>query len=694
MCSPVHFGKQVKRNSLTSPFPQSSPPSTPTPKSSNNIILAVPFNCMEPKPENGGSDPMETLPEMSDPQNTAVLAYPVQANSQSVYQRTLYPITLKFEEVVYKVNLDRKESCWGSWTSREKTILNGITGIVSPGEILAMLGPSGSGKTTLLTALGGRLNGKLSGKITYNGQPFSGTIKRRTGFVAQDDVLYPHLTVTETLFFTALLRLPNSLTQEEKAQHVENVITELGLTRCRNSMIGGPLFRGISGGEKKRVSIGQEMLINPSLLLLDEPTSGLDSTTAQRILNTVKKLASGGRTVVTTIHQPSSRLYHMFDKVVLLSEGSPIYYGPASTALEYFSSINFSTSMTVNPADLLLDLANGIAPDSKQATEQGENAEREQKLVKETLISAYDKNISTRLKAELCDANNYNYARDGSKRHDMKSEQWCTSWWHQFKVLLQRGLRERRFEAFNRLRIFQVISVAVLGGLLWWHTPTSHIEDRIALLFFFSVFWGFYPLYNAVFTFPQERRMLIKERSSGMYHLSSYFLARTVGDLPLELALPTAFVCIIYWMGGLKPEPATFIFSLLVVLYAVLVSQSLGLAIGAILMDIKQATTLASVTTLVFLIAGGYYVQQIPPFIVWLKYLSYSYYCYKLLLGVQYNEDDYYECSKGVMCRVGDFPAVKSMGLNHLWVDVAIMGLMLVGYRLVAYLALHRVRLR
>lgn len=261
-------------------------------------------------------------------------------------------------------------------------------------------------------------------------------------------------------------------------------------------------------------------------------------------------------------------------------------------------------------------------------------------------------------------------------------------------VLLQRGLRERRYEAFNRLRIFQVISVAVLGGLLWWHTPTSHIEDRIALLFFFSVFWGFYPLYNAVFTFPQERRMLIKERSSGMYRLSSYFLARTFGDLPLELALPTAFVIIIYWMGGLKPDPITFILSLLVVLYNVLVSQSLGLAIGAILMDIKQATTLASVTTLVFLIAGGYYVQQIPPFIVWLKYLSYSYYCYKLLLGIQYSEDDYYECSKGVFCRVVDFPAVKSVGLNHLWIDVCIMALMLVGYRLVAYLALHRVQLR
>ncbi|KAH9739613.1 ABC transporter G family member 14 [Citrus sinensis] len=574
-----------------------------------------------------------------EPQNKPALAVAVQPKSQlaGLHQLILSPITLKFEDVVYKVKLEQPIGfCTGTgtWGAKEKTILKGITGMVCPGELLAMLGPSGSGKTTLLSALGGRLHGKLTGKITYNDQPFSGSIKRRTGFVAQNDILYPHLTVTETLLFTALLRLPNSLTYTEKYQHVEQVIAELGLTRCRNSMIGGPLVRGISGGEKKRVSIAQEMLINPCLLLLDEPTSGLDSTTAQRILTTIKRLANSGRTIITTIHQPSSRLYHMFDKVVLLSEGSLIYNGPASTALEYFSSIGFSTSVTVNPADLLLDLAN---------------------------------------------------------ENGRKAEQWSTSWWHQFKVLLQRGVRERRFEAFNKLRIFQVISVAVLGGLLWWHTPTSHIEDRVALLFFFSVFWGFYPLYNAVFTFPQERTMLIKERSSGMYRLSSYFLARTFGDLPLELALPTAFVFIIYWMGGLKADPVTFILSLLAVLYSVLVAQGLGLAIGAILMDVKQATTLASVTTLVFLMAGGYYVQQIPPFIIWLKYLSYSYYCYKMLLGIQYDDDDYYECSKGELCRVADYPAVRSMGLNNLWADVCIMALMLVGYRLIAYMALRRV---
>ncbi|KAG5589237.1 hypothetical protein H5410_039751 [Solanum commersonii] len=650
------------------------------------------LHCVTPKPENGGTDLMEAStnsPNLSKQYDKSCLAFPVQIKSQqSFLQKAMYPVTLKFEEIVYKISQENKGMCCGGPSNtKEKTILNGVTGTVYPGEMLAMLGPSGSGKTTLLTALGGRLSGKLSGKITYNSQPFSGSIKRRTGFVSQDDALYPHLTVIETLLFTALLRLPQSLDRDEKVRHVEHVIAELGLNKCRNSMIGGPLFRGISGGEKKRVSIGQEMLINPSLLLLDEPTSGLDSTTALRIINTVKRLASGGRTVITTIHQPSSRLYYMFDKVVLLSEGCPIYYGPASTALEYFSLLVFPyPSLSIQLISCSISRMNG--------NDQGDSIEQEKKLVREALISAYEKNISTRLKSEVCSLDNssYSYTKDVSTRNAVKLEQWCTSWMHQFKVLLMRGLRERRHESFNRLRIFQVISVAFLAGLLWWHTPTSHIEDRIAMLFFFAVFWGFYPLYNAVFTFPQERRMLIKERSSGMYRLSSYFLAKTMGDLPLELALPTAFTFILYWMGGLKPDPTTFILSLLVVLYNVLVSQSLGLAFGALLMDVKQATTLASVTTLVFLIAGGYYIQQIPPFIVWLKYLSYSYYSYKLLLGVQYNDNDYYECSKGVYCQVANLPAIESVGLNNMWIDVSVMAVMLVGYRVVAYLALTRVR--
>jgi len=214
---------------------------------------------------------------------------------------------------------------------------------------------------------------------------------------------------------------------------------------------------------------------------------------------------------------------------------------------------------------------------------------------------------------------------------------------------------------------------------------------QVGLLFFFSIFWGFFPLFNAIFAFPLDRPILIKEISSGMYHLSSYYVARIVGDLPMELVLPTIFVTISYWMGGLKPSLVTFVFTLLIMLFNVLVSQGIGLALGAILMDAKQATTLASVTMLVFLLAGGYYIQQIPFFISWLKYISFSHYCYKLLVGVQYSINEVYECGPGLHCKTRDFPAIKCLGLDNLWKDVVVLTIMLIGYRVVAYLALKKV---
>lgn len=617
-----------------------------------------------------------------------------------------FPLVLKFEDVVYKVKVGQSGSGEG-WCSRlssaiggvgsagnkkkpssapvrawEKTIISGMSGVVRPGEMLAMLGPSGSGKTTLLTALGGRqTTGHLSGKITYNGHPFSGPVKRRTGFVTQHDVLYPHLTVSETLWYTALLRLPRTLSAAEKRAQAESVAHELGLgPKVAHSMVGGVRgVRGLSGGERKRVSIGLEMLVDPSLLLLDEPTSGLDSTTAARIVGTLRRVAhggggGGGRTVVVTIHQPSSRLYHMFDKVILLSaDGRPIYYGRAADALEYF--------------------AGGTAA----ALLHGSN-ESEQKEVRAKLSAAYERHIAPAVNLDICSSTDptAGAATGGPTRRRHGGGEWTAGWWAQFSVLLRRGLKERRHESFNKLRIFQVLSVASLAGLLWWRTPASHLQDRTALIFFFSVFWGFFPLYNAVFVFPLERPFLLKERSSGMYRLSSYFAARTAADLPMELGLPTAFVLILYWMGGLDPRPASFLLSLLVVLYSVLVAQSLGLAVGAVLMDVKQGTTLASVITMVFLIAGGYYVQHIPPFVGWLRWLNYSFYCYRLLLGIQFPDGGgYYECgSRGAMCPVAEFPAIKAVGLENHWVDVCVMALLLVGYRVVAYLALDRLQPR
>lgn len=161
----------------------------------------------------------------------------------------------------------------------------------------------------------------------------------------------------------------------------------------------------------------------------------------------------------------------------------------------------------------------------------------------------------------------------------------------------------------------------------------------------------------------------------------------------MELILPTIFIIIAYWMGGLKPDAMSFILTLLVILYNVLVSQGVGLALGAALMEVKQATTLASVTMLTFLLAGGYYIQKIPAFIAWLKYISFSYYCYKLLLSVQYKEDETFDCGGRRICRVSEYPSIKAVGLGIQAIDLIALGIMLVGYRLLAYAALRRVKL-
>ncbi|KAK9092666.1 hypothetical protein Syun_027577 [Stephania yunnanensis] len=555
---------------------------------------------------------------------------PQNRTSLTIFNEAKLPITLEFKDIVYKVGIKKGGERWfcgkdlrGS--EQERVILKGVTGAVLPGEMLAMLGPSGSGKTTLLTALGGRLGGHLTGTIAFNGRPFSNVIKRSTGFVTQDDVLYPHLTVEETLVFTALLRLPNRLSKDMKVMQAKAVMNQLGLTKCKNTIIGGIFTRGISGGERKRVSIGQELLINPSLLLLDEPTSGLDSTTAERIVGTVSDLARGGRTLVMTIHQPSSRLFYMFHKVLLLSDGSPLYFGKGTNAIEYFSSIGYSPSVSMNPSDFILDLANGVSDHSD-----------DQVMVKQALALAYKNNLDENLKEEMQEKKNT------LSEHNLKDKEfgsWSTTWLQQFSVLLKRGLKERRHESFSFPDGFPSISCC------------SHL-------------WA------------------------SMVEINS---PTGSGDLPMELALPTVFVTITYWMAGLKPNAANFFETLFVLLFSVLSSQGLGLAIGAIMSDLRSATTLGGIIILSFNLVGGFFVAHVPNFMRWVQYISYNSHSYRLLLASQYKPDDVYECDPNASCRVDSIPIIKMVGINKKASSFAALAVMFLGYRLIAYFALRRI---
>ncbi|KAJ9693830.1 hypothetical protein PVL29_009675 [Vitis rotundifolia] len=606
---------------------------------------------------------------------------------QKIQAEPTLPIYLKFKDVTYKVILK------GIRTNVEKEILNGITGSVNPGEVLALMGPSGSGKTTLLNLLGGRLNQPTAGgSVTYNDQPYSKSLKSKIGFVTQDDVLFPHLTVRETLTYAARLRLPKTLTKQQKEKRAVDVIYELGLDRCQDTMIGGSFVRGVSGGERKRVCIGNEIIINPSLLFLDEPTSGLDSTTALRIVQMLHDIAEAGKTVITTIHQPSSRLFHKFDKLILLGKGNLLYFGKASGAMEYFSSIGCSPLITMNPAEFLLDLANGNINDvsipseleDKVHTENSETETRNGKPspadVQEYLVEAYETRVADQEKKKLM----IPIPIDEELKAKVCSpkREWGASWWEQYSILFRRGLKERRHDYFSWLRVTQVASTATILGLLWWQSESTNpkgLQDQAGLLFFIAVFWGFFPVFTAIFTFPQERAMLSKERAADMYRLSAYFVARTTSDLPLDLLLPVLFLIIVYFMAGLRMDAGSFFLTMLTVFLCIVAAQGLGLAIGATLMDLKRATTLASVTVMTFMLAGGYFVKKVPIFISWIRYISFNYHTYKLLLKVQYEHIT---------------PNVNGMKIDGGLKEVSALVAMVFGYRLLAYISLRRMKLQ
>ncbi|KAM0853000.1 hypothetical protein ACQ4PT_051372 [Festuca glaucescens] len=546
--------------------------------SSASLGFSFTFTGFTPPPQHEFNMGSADLAPFSDDDIDLEAAATTRRRKNLMTEPTL-PIYLKFAEVKYKVVVK----------GAEREILSGISGSACPSEVLALMGPSGSGKTTLLSMLGGRAAAD-EGCISYNDEPFGKSLKRRIGFVTQDDVLFTHLTVRETLTYAALLRLPRTMTREQKKEQALDIIYELGLERCQDTMIGGSFVRGVSGGERKRVCIGNEIIINPSLLFLDEPTSGLDSTTALRIIQLLHDIAETGKTVITTIHQPSSRLFHKFDKLILLGRGSLLYFGKTSEAMPYFQSIGCSPLIAMNPAEFLLDLANGNTNDVSVPSELDDKVHMENQNLQDTnskvdfrpsaqdvheyLVDSYESRVAykekKKLLAPLPISDDMKATITSSKR------EWGTNWCQQYSILFCRGLKERRHDYLSWMRITQVIATSIILGLLWWHSdPTTPkgLQDQAGLLFFIAVFWGFFPVFTAIFTFPQERAMLNKERAVDMYKLSAYFLARTTSDLPLDLFLPVIFMVIVYFMAGLKASASHFFLSMLTVFLSIIAAQ-------------------------------------------------------------------------------------------------------------------------
>ncbi|CAN1157405.1 ABC transporter G family member STR2 [Linum perenne] len=262
---------------------------------------------------------------------------------------------LEFTDLTYTVTTKKKLE--GKWVSKDVDLLNKITGYAPKGCITAVMGPSGAGKSTLLDGLAGRIaSGSLKGKVSLDGRLMSpGLIKRTSAYVMQDDRLFPMLTVYETLLFAADFRL-GAIPIYEKKDRVEKLIEQLGLSSTRNTYIGDEGTRGVSGGERRRVSIGVDIIHGPSLLFLDEPTSGLDSTSAHSVIEKVRGIAESGSTVILTIHQPSSRILLLLDHLIILARGQLMFQGSPRDVSLHLGRMGKKVPKGENSIEFLIDI--------------------------------------------------------------------------------------------------------------------------------------------------------------------------------------------------------------------------------------------------------------------------------------------------------------------------------------------------
>ncbi|GAU35357.1 hypothetical protein TSUD_337490 [Trifolium subterraneum] len=318
----------------------------------------------------------ELLKRVEDAQNDNNIAdephHILDVSSSSSSSTTLPPpFFLSFTNLTYSVKLKSKVSCFSSKQNSlstdpeaetnptgTKILLNDISGETRDGEIMAVLGASGSGKSTLIDALADRISKEsLKGTVTLNGDVLESSLQKViSAYVMQDDLLFPMLTVEETLMFSAEFRLPRSLSKSKKKARVQALIDQLGLRNAATTVIGDEGHRGVSGGERRRVSIGTDIIHDPIILFLDEPTSGLDSTSAYMVVKVLQRIAQSGSIVIMSVHQPSYRILGLLDRLIFLSHGQTVYSGSPVNLPNFFSEFGHPIPGNENRTEFALDL--------------------------------------------------------------------------------------------------------------------------------------------------------------------------------------------------------------------------------------------------------------------------------------------------------------------------------------------------
>lgn len=635
------------------------------------------------------------------------------------------PATLTFENVSYEV--------------KGKKILNGVSGIVKPREILAIMGGSGAGKTTLLDILAAKnKDGVVTGDIRINGQNLSiKNFKKICGFVDQEDYLLPTLTVYETVLNSALLRLPRNMSFEAKERKVFEVLKELRILNIKDRLIGSDFERGISGGEKRRVSIACELVTSPSILFLDEPTSGLDANNASNVIECLVRLSRDyQRTLIFTIHQPRSNIVSLFDKLVLLANGEMIYSGEMILCNDFFYNKGYKCPKGYNIADYLIDITfdegtkkkkkdfNLLLNEESIGLQNDDDGEEEDNSIHRVSISSSTSdtqrewehyavhrdessiapstakpNKKPKIFDIFKDSSSFDYLQseiEASKLNaveiNFKGNYKKAKFINQLLILCSRTFKNLYRNPKLLLGTYSLsIFMGLFCGFLYYDIDDdiSGFQNRLGLFFFFLSYFGFLTL-TGLHSFSIERIIFLKERSNNYYHPLSYFISKIICDvLPLRVFPPVILICIAYPLIGLNPE-GFLKCVLILVLFNLTVSVEI-LIIGILIKDSSNATLVGVLTLLFSLLFSGLFINRESLKFEFLQYLSMFHYGYEALAVNEVKDLTLREKKYGLSIEIPGATILSTFGFNvgSLNQDIASLGIWLVIFLISAFVSLY-----